>query len=60
MIAGIIVLVSILFAGIFTLAYLAKPALRKQVEAPKFLFQEQIRQYNAHPLQADEKPANDS
>ena len=60
MIAAIIVIVSIIFAGAFTIAYLVRPALRRQIEAPKFIFQEQIRQYNAQPKPANAKSANDA
>ena len=47
MIAGVIVLLSIVFAGIYTLAYLLRPEIRKQIEKPKFVFQTQIEQYNS-------------
>ncbi len=46
MIAAVIVVLSVLLASIFAVAYLVKPALRKQVEAPKYHFQAQIQQYN--------------
>ncbi len=47
MTAGIIVLLSLLLAGLFTLAYLLRPDIREQIEKPKFLFQNQIEQYNS-------------
>ncbi|MGI9205392.1 MAG: hypothetical protein ACR2Q3_15355 [Woeseiaceae bacterium] len=46
MIAAIIVCVSVLFALVFTLAYLLNPELRDQVERPKHAFQDQLRRYN--------------
>ena len=48
MIAGIIVLLSLLFGGLFTLAYMLRPDIRKQIEKPKYVFQTQIKQYNSH------------
>ena len=60
MIAAIIVIASIVFAGAFTIAYLVRPTLRKQVEAPKFIFQEQIRQYNAQGTPANSESVSDA
>jgi hypothetical protein len=46
MISNFIVISSIILALIFTLAWLARPSLRKRIEAPKHFFQEQLQQYN--------------
>lgn len=46
MITTIIVVASLALAAAFTLAWLLKPALREQIEAPKHLFQERVRQYD--------------
>lgn len=46
MIAAVIVISSLLLAAAFTLAYLALPAMREQIERPKFVFQEQVQRYN--------------
>ena len=48
MIAGIIVVASIVLAGVFTLAYFMRPAVRAQVERPKFVFHDQLQRYNRH------------
>jgi hypothetical protein len=46
MIATIIVTLSLVLAAIFTVAWIIKPSLRRQIEEPKYGFQEQVRQYN--------------
>lgn len=46
MITTIIVLGSLALAAAFTLAWLLKPGLREQIEAPKHLFHDQVRQYD--------------
>jgi len=46
MITTIIVAASLALAVAFTLAWLLKPQLRAQIEAPKHLFQAQLRQYD--------------
>jgi hypothetical protein len=46
MIATIIVTLSLVLAGIYTLAWICKPSLRRQIEEPKYGFQEQVHQYN--------------
>lgn len=46
MIAAIIVIGTILFAGIYVLAYCLRPELRRQIERPKYVFQDQLQQYN--------------
>lgn len=46
MITAIIVGASLVLAAAFTLAWLLKPEFRAQVEAPKHLFQRQVRQYD--------------
>ena len=46
MITTIIVVASLALAAAFTLAWLLKPALREQIEAPKHLFHERVRQYD--------------
>ena len=46
MIAGTIVILSIVFGVVFLLAYLTNPGLRRQIEQPKYGFQEQVQRYN--------------
>ncbi|MDH3418164.1 MAG: hypothetical protein OEM78_01725 [Gammaproteobacteria bacterium] len=46
MITTIIVVASLALAGAFSLAWLLKPDLREQIEAPKHLFHDQVRQYD--------------
>lgn len=46
MITSIIVVASLVLAGAFTVAWLLRPRLREQVEAPKHLFQDLVRQYD--------------
>ena len=46
MITTIIVVASLALAVAFTLAWLLKPGLREQIEAPKHLFHDQVRQYD--------------
>ena len=46
MITTIIVVASLALAAAFTLAWLLKPSLREQIEAPKHLFHDQVRQYD--------------
>jgi len=46
MITTTIVLASLALAAAFTLAWLLKPGLREQIEAPKHLFHDQVRQYD--------------
>jgi hypothetical protein len=46
MITAFIVISSVILGGIFTLAWLLRPELRRQIESPKHNFQEQIRAYN--------------
>ncbi|MBT6210056.1 MAG: hypothetical protein HOI35_08575 [Woeseia sp.] len=58
MTAGIIVFLTLLFGGLFTLVYLLRPDIRKQVEKPKYDFQSQIQQYNSHPKQINETVAH--
>ncbi len=54
MTAGIIVILSILFGGLFTLTYWLRPEIRKQVEKPKYDFQTQIQQFNSHTERVNE------
>ena len=46
MVTTIIVAASLALAVVFTVAWLLKPNLREQIEAPKYLFQGQVRQYD--------------
>ena len=46
MITAIIVIVSVVLAVAFVIAWLVKPALRRRVEDPKHLFADQVRQYD--------------
>ena len=46
MITTLIVGASVVLAVAFTLAWLLKPRLRAQIEAPKHFFQDQLRQYD--------------
>jgi hypothetical protein len=54
-ITTIIVIASLALAGAFSLAWLLKPGLREQIEAPKHLFHEQVRQYDQGVQDAREK-----
>jgi len=60
MITAIIVIVSIIFAIAFSLAYLVKPNLRKQIEQPKYFFHEQVQAYNQQVHDAREDVKGDS
>ena len=46
MIAAFIVIASIVLAVAFIIAWIVKPDFRKQVESPKYAFQEQVERYN--------------
>ncbi len=46
MISTIIVTVTLLMAGAFTLAYLLSPETRRRVEAPKHVFLQQLTKYD--------------
>ena len=46
MITTIIVVASLVLAAAFTLAWLLKPSVREEIEAPKHLFHDQVRQYD--------------
>lgn len=46
MISTIIVTATLLMAGVFTLAYLINPELRRRVEAPKYVFLDQLTKYD--------------
>ena len=46
MISTIIVVASLALAAAFTLVWLLTPSLREQIEAPKHLFHDQVRQYD--------------
>lgn len=48
MISNFIVVSSLLLALLFTVAWLARPDLRRRIEEPKHLFQEQVERYNPH------------
>ena len=54
MIATIIVTLSLLLAGIYTLAWLLRPGLRRQIEQPKYQFQDQVRQHDELNLKRSE------
>ena len=56
MISSLIVLSTVLLAGIFSLAYALSPTLRQQVEAPKHVFLQQLAQYDQS-LQENRKQA---
>ena len=46
MITAIIVIATVVLAAVFTIAWLANPGLRRQIEHPKHCFQDQVRQYD--------------
>ena len=46
MISTVIVSASLLMAILFTIAYLFNPTLRARVEAPKFVFLQQLEEYD--------------
>lgn len=46
MISTVIVAISLLLGAVFTLAYWLNPALRRRVEAPKYVFLEQLSKYD--------------
>lgn len=60
MITTIIVVASLALAAAFTLAWLLKPALREQIEAPKHLFHDQVRQYDQGLRDERETPGGSS
>lgn len=51
MITAIIVWGSILAAVAFSVAYLLSPRLRSQVEQPKYLFQQQVQNFDKNTAQ---------
>ena len=46
MISGFIVYASLLLAGGFLIAWLARPELRRRIERPKHLVADQVQQYD--------------
>lgn len=46
MITAIIVISSVVLAGVFTIAWLTSPGLRRHIEYPKHCFQDQVQRYN--------------
>ena len=46
MISIVIVTLTLLMAVVFSLAYVLNPALRQRVEAPKYIFLEQLSKYD--------------
>lgn len=46
MISNLIVILSMVFAGAFTLTWLARQDLREQVERPKYHFQDRVSRYD--------------
>jgi len=46
MITAIIVISSVALAVLFTIAWLTHPGLRRQIEHPKYSFQDQVQQYD--------------
>ena len=58
-ISTIIVVASLALAAAFTLAWLLKPALRDRIEAPKHLFQDQVRQYDQDLSKERQNPEDD-
>lgn len=46
MMATIIVIGSVVLAAVFTIAYLTRPGLRRQIEHPKYCFQDQVQHHN--------------
>jgi thiosulfate reductase cytochrome b subunit len=46
--SGLVVWLSLALGIGFTLAYLFIPRFKKDVESPKAIFQQQLRQYDAH------------
>jgi hypothetical protein len=46
MITAIIVISSVGLAVFFTIAWLTNPGLRRQIEHPKYSFQDQVQQYD--------------
>jgi len=47
-ITAIIIIASLVFVGVFLLAWALQPALRQQIEEPKHSFGEQVRDYDRH------------
>ena len=60
MITTIIVVASLALAVAFTLAWLLKPGLREQIEAPKHLFHDRVRQYDQGLKDDRESPGGNS
>lgn len=60
MVATIIVIASLALAVAFTLAWLLKPSVREQIEAPKHLFQDRVRQYDQGLNDDRERPGGSS
>ena len=55
MTTGLIIMISVLLAVAFTIAWLVWPGLRRRIEAPKHLFADQVRQYDE---QCHDAPGN--
>lgn len=47
MITDLIVVLSILLAAAFSVAWLARPGLRARIERPKYRFQENVKHYDS-------------
>jgi hypothetical protein len=60
MITTIIVGASLALAAAFALAWLLKPGLREQIEAPKHLFHDQVQQYDRSIETADRSSGGSS
>lgn len=46
MISALIVSLSVAMAVVFVTLYATRPELRRQIEAPKYTFQDQLRRYD--------------
>ena len=53
MITDVIVFTALVFAAIFSAAWLALPNLRKRVERPKYGFQENVQRYEQSALRRE-------
>ncbi len=58
MISTVIVSLSLLMAIAFTLAYLISPETRRRIEAPKFVFLDQLTKYDQSLSEGREQPSD--
>ena len=60
MIAGFIVVASLVLAAAFIIVWLLKPGFRQQVEKPKYSFQDQVERYNREVQDTGHTPTGSS